>query len=120
MSPSLVDAAGSGDTLARHPGRIVGREENHAWCNLLRSRQFLAQRHALVQRPTEFGVTESLRLIGLGIAGRYDIDTDADWSLGRTDLWAIVPAGRQISKKSRVFIDFLERQLKRPRSPLAD
>jgi len=43
-----------------------------------------------------------------------------DWSMSQTDLWAIVPAGRQISKKTRVFIDFVERQLKRPLSPLSD
>lgn len=37
-----------------------------------------------------------------------------DWSLPRSDLWAIAPAGRQLSTKARVFIDFVERQLRQP------
>jgi DNA-binding transcriptional LysR family regulator len=37
-----------------------------------------------------------------------------DWSMSRTDLWAIVPAGRQMSTRARVFIEFIERQLRRP------
>jgi DNA-binding transcriptional LysR family regulator len=36
-----------------------------------------------------------------------------DWSMSRTDLWAIVPAGRQMSTRARVFVDFIERQLRR-------
>lgn len=36
-----------------------------------------------------------------------------DWSMSQTDLWALVPAGRQMTTRARVFIDFVERQLRR-------
>jgi DNA-binding transcriptional LysR family regulator len=37
-----------------------------------------------------------------------------DWSLPPVPLWAITPAGRQASAKSRAFIAFIERQLAAP------
>jgi len=37
-----------------------------------------------------------------------------DWSLPPVPLWAITPAGRQASAKSRAFIAFIERQLATP------
>ncbi len=43
-----------------------------------------------------------------------------DWSLPPSDLWAITPAGRQVSARSRVFITFIERQLRYPGLPLPD
>jgi DNA-binding transcriptional LysR family regulator len=43
-----------------------------------------------------------------------------DWSLPPSEFWAITPAGRQASAKSRAFIDFIERQLRRPAAPHSD
>jgi len=37
-----------------------------------------------------------------------------DWTLPAAPLWAIVPAGRQLSARSRAFIAFIERQLRAP------
>lgn len=47
--------------------------------------------------------------------GRVEVAL-ADWSLDPSDLWAILPAGRRASAKARAFIDFVERQLRRPPS----
>ena len=44
----------------------------------------------------------------------------SDWSLPPSDLWAITPAGRQMSAKARVFVAFIERQLKYPPAKLPD
>jgi DNA-binding transcriptional LysR family regulator len=71
------------------------------------------------------GVREAV-LAGLGVAigsewgyGREIADGRVqillrDWSLDRSELWAILPAGRRASAKARAFVEFVERQLRRP------
>lgn len=62
--------------------------------------------------------------LGVTVGSEWGFDRDvaagrvrvllADWSLPPSDLWAITPAGRQVSARSRAFVDFVERQLKAP------
>lgn len=77
------------------------------------------------------GVREAV-IAGMGIAlgSEWGFDRDvaegrvrvllADWSLPASDLWAITPAGRQVSARSRAFIAYVERELKPPPVRLPD
>jgi DNA-binding transcriptional LysR family regulator len=111
--------------LARHEAfTLLQPGASNAWSFARGEERESVGVRARLRTTAHEGIREAV-LAGLGLAigsewgfgreiaeGRVRIVL-ADWELDRSQLWALLPAGRRANAKAHAFVEFVERQLRR-------